>query len=68
MSSDYIRNLINILENIELKTSLIKQITEEYSLDELFTFENSITEDMENLKPLKMKNGTLTILMPLKKD
>lgn len=47
MSSDYIRNLINILENIELKTSLIKQITEEYSLDELFTFENSITEDME---------------------
>lgn len=53
MSSDYIRNLINILENIELKTSLIKQITEEYSLDELFTFENSITEDMENLQPLK---------------
>lgn len=53
MSSDYIRNLINILENIELKTTLIKQITEEYSLDDLFAFENTITEDMENLQPLK---------------
>lgn len=53
MSSDYIRNLINILENIELKTSLIKQITEEYSLDDLFTFEDIISEDMEDLQPFK---------------
>lgn len=53
MNTDDIRRIINILESLDSGNELIKRVVEEYSLDDLFTFEDVITEDMENLKPFK---------------
>lgn len=44
------RKLMELIESINQETD-IQSILEEYSLDELFTFDNIIAEDMENLEP-----------------
>lgn len=53
MNADDIRRIINILESLDSGNELIKRVVEEYSLDDLFTFEDIISEDMEDLQPFK---------------
>jgi mRNA-degrading endonuclease YafQ of YafQ-DinJ toxin-antitoxin module len=53
MKPSDIRNIINILESFDNETNLLNQIVKEYRVDELFTFEDVISEDMENLQPIK---------------
>lgn len=53
MNANDIRRIINILESLDSGNELIKRVVEEYSLDDLFTFEDIISEDMEDLQPFK---------------
>lgn len=53
MSANEIRKIIEQLESMNLDESIIKTVLDEYTLDELFTFDNVITEDMENLQPFQ---------------
>lgn len=55
VSANEIRNIIERLETID-DENIIKIMTEEYSLNELLTFDDTISEDMEALERFQSGN------------
>jgi mRNA-degrading endonuclease YafQ of YafQ-DinJ toxin-antitoxin module len=63
-----IRTLINKINSFDEETSLVESVLKEYSINDLFTFDNSyLNEDLNNLKPYQTQNWDIDYSNAFKK-